>query len=183
MKPLYSLEDIAGLYADRGETLYGEAVTQTQHALQCACLAEADGASASLIVASLLHDVGHLLETEANAADLEVDGRHEIVGAQALKGLFGAAVCKPIAMHVAAKRYLCFQDAAYLQALSPASKQSLARQGGPFDDVEAAAFERRPFWRDAIALRRYDDLGKRAETAGRTLSDFAPLMRAVRISL
>jgi phosphonate degradation associated HDIG domain protein len=179
MTPLSNLEALFGLYADRGGALYGEAVSQTQHALQCACLAEADGAPASLIVAALLHDVGHLLETEANATD--VDGRHEIVGAHALKGLFGEAVRKPIAMHVGAKRYLCFKEAAYLQALSPASKASLTAQGGPLTEAEATAFERRPYWREAIALRRYDDQGKQALQAERSITDFAPLMRALLI--
>jgi phosphonate degradation associated HDIG domain protein len=179
---LSSLEAIASLYADRGEALYGEAVTQTEHALQCACLAEADGAPASLIVAALLHDVGHLFETEADAAEPEIDGRHEIVGAQALKGLFGEAVRKPIAMHVGAKRYLCVKDPGYLEGLSPASKHSLALQGGPFSEAEAAAFERLPYWREALALRRYDDLGKDAEPARRSMADFAPLMRRLMLN-
>ena len=52
---------IAGMLERNGTDLYGgEAVTQTQHALQCAALAEKDGASAQLITASLLHDIGHL---------------------------------------------------------------------------------------------------------------------------
>jgi len=182
MIKLSSLEDLTALYAERGGSLYGEAVTQIQHALQCACLAEADGAPASLIVAALLHDVGHLFETEAYAPEPEVDRRHEIVGAQALKGLFGEAVRTPIAMHVGAKRYLCFKDPAYLEGLSPASVQSLALQGGPFTAAEAAAFEGRPYWREALALRRYDDLGKAAEPAARAMADFAPLMRGLLIN-
>ena len=181
MIKLSSLEDLTALFADRGGSLYGEAVTQTEHALQCACLAEADGAPATLVVAARLHDVGHLFESEADAAEPEVDGRHEIVGAQALKGLFGEAVRTPIAMHVGAKHYLCFKDAAYLEALSPASQQSLALQGGPFNESEATAFERLPFGREALALRRYDDLGKSAEPVARSMADFAPLMSALLI--
>lgn len=179
MHRLHSLEEIERLYAERGGRLYGEGVSQTEHALQCAVLAEADGAAPSLILAALLHDVGHLFEDEATA--LETDARHEIVSAQALKDLFGEDVRTPIALHVAAKRYLCFTEPAYLQALSPASQQSLKLQGGPFEADEAAAFERRPYWREAVALRRYDDLGKSAEPAGRAMADFLPLMQSLQI--
>jgi predicted HD phosphohydrolase len=61
---------------------------------------------------------------------------------------------------VAAKRYLCATDAAYLGLLSPASIQSLALQGGPFTAAEVTEFEQRPFAREAVRLRRWDDLAK-----------------------
>ena len=47
-------------------------------------------------------------------------------------------------LHVAAKRYLCAVEPAYLEALSPASVLSLELQGGPFDEREVAAFEASP---------------------------------------
>ena len=181
MARLSSLDEIERLYAARGGLNYGESVTQTEHAVQCAALAEAEGASPSLIVAALLHDVGHLFEADQDVAAFEVDDRHEIAGVQALKGLFGEAVRKPIALHVAAKRYLCFRDPAYLQALSPASRASLKLQGGPFDAAGAEAFERQAYWKDALALRRYDDMGKRDEFSGRAFAEFMPLMQAVLI--
>ena len=174
MARLSSLDEIVRLYAERGDAHYGEGVSQTEHALQCAELAEADGAPPSLIVAALLHDIGHLFEDEATIAD--ADYRHEILGAQLLKGLFGETVRAPIALHVSAKRYLCRLEPGYLDALSPASQASLALQGGPFDAVKAAAFERLPFWREAVALRRYDDTGKRTEPSRRTMADYLPIM-------
>ncbi len=179
MPKLSGLEDINHLYAARGGMNYGEGVTQREHALQCAVLAEAEGAAPSLVVAALLHDIGHLLENEADVAQFKVAHRHEIAGARALAGLFDTAVRAPIALHVAAKRYLCFKDAHYLQALSPASQKSLQLQGGPFDAAGAAGFERRPHWREALALRRFDDRGKQTELVGRSFADFAPLMRAL----
>lgn len=179
MPDLSSLEDIERLYAAHGEQSYGEAVTQIQHALQCAALARADDAPDSLVAAALLHDLGHLFEAEAAGAELSSDDRHEIVGAQALKGLFGAAVRAPIALHVAAKRYLCFKASAYLDALSPASQASLRLQGGPFDAAQAAAFERRPHWRAAVALRRFDDLGKSATASEDCFGDYLPLLRGL----
>lgn len=179
MARLSHLEDIARLYAERGALSYGEGVSQIEHALQCAMLAEADGAEASLVVASLLHDVGHLLEDEAAVAAFEVDYRHQVVGAEALAGLFGEAVLAPIALHVMAKRYLCHAEADYFDALSPASRATLALQGGPLSSAEAAAFEREPCWREAVALRRYDDMGKQDLASARTFGDFLPLMRGL----
>src|SRR5205085_3246452 len=64
-----------------GDVYFGEAVTQQEHALQAACLAEWEGAADSLVVAALLHDIGHLLHTEGeDAADRGVDSRHEVLG-------------------------------------------------------------------------------------------------------
>ena len=181
MPRLSSLEDLDRLYATQGKLNYGEGVTQIEHALQCAALAEADGAAPSLVVAALLHDVGHLFEAEADVASFEVDNRHQSTGADSLRGLFGQAVCGPIALHVAAKRYLCRVEAGYHAALSPASQSSLKLQGGPFDAAQAAAFERLPHWREAVALRRYDDSGKRDETCNRAFADYLPQMRELLI--
>lgn len=181
MHRLPSLEALERLYDERGDAAYGEGVSQIEHALQCAVLAGRDGAPPSLVVASLLHDVGHLFEDEAAAQ--QADQRHEIVGAQSLRMLFGDDVRGPIALHVAAKRYLCFKDPAYLDGLSPASKASLALQGGPFNAQQAAAFERRTYWRQAVALRRYDDLGKQTEPAEATFRDFLPVLRSVSAAL
>ena len=106
-----------------------------------------------------------------------LDDHHEIAGAQALRSLFDETVRGPIALHVAAKRYLCFTDAGYFRDLSPASQASLVTQGGPFDKSEAAAFERVPHWREAVALRRYDDMGKRGDIRACAFGEFIPLMR------
>lgn len=179
MLRLSSLEALERLYAQRGARRYGEDVSQIEHAVQCAALAEADGAPPSLIAAALLHDIGHLFEDEAAVTQAERDGRHEIAGAQALKGLFGQTVRAPIALHVAAKRYLCLKEPAYIDALSPASQASLKLQGGPFDPSEADRFERQPFWREAVALRRYDDIGKREDLAGRPFADFMTVLHGL----
>jgi len=174
---LSSLEEVERLYATRAALNYGEGVTQLEHAVQCAALAKAQGAAPSLVAAALLHDIGHLFETEENATAR--DDRHEIAGAQALKSLFGESVRGPIALHVAAKRYLCFTEADYFQALSPASQASLMLQGGAFDSAQAATFARLPYCREAVALRRFDDMGKREELSGSAFADFAPLLRSL----
>jgi [1-hydroxy-2-(trimethylamino)ethyl]phosphonate dioxygenase len=155
-------DHIIALYRRRGDAMYGgEAVTQTQHALQTAHLAEADGSPSTLIAAALLHDVGHLVhDLPENAADLGVDDEHEALGAQWLAAYFGPAVTEPGKLHVAAKRYLCAVDANYLGRLSPASVQSLALQGGPMTVAEARAFEAMPYAAEALKLRRWDDEAK-----------------------
>jgi phosphonate degradation associated HDIG domain protein len=174
-----TIDRILADYDRLGHRQYGERVTQSQHALQCAALAAEDGAPESLIVAALLHDYGHLSETVEDADRPGADARHEMAGAALLGELFGPAVTAPIALHVAAKRYLCAVEPGYLQALSPASVHSLALQGGPFTADQAAAFERLDGFADAVGLRRYDDLGKAADATPPGFAAYLPLMRGL----
>jgi phosphonate degradation associated HDIG domain protein len=177
-----NLEEIEQLYAARGGLHYGEGVTQIEHALQSAVLAQAHGGSPSLIVAALLHDIGHLFEKEENVVEGRFDDRHEAAGARMLQALFPESVYRPVALHVAAKRYLCFTEPQYWAGLSPASQKSLKLQGGPFDQAQALAFERARHWQNAVQLRRFDDMGKRAEISGRAFADFIPLMRELLVA-
>ncbi len=179
MSGLKNLEDIERLYAARGGLHYGEGVTQMEHALQCAALAEEEGCPPGLVVAALLHDVGHLFEKDENLAEAGVDDCHEAAGARALAGIFAEAVWRPIALHVAAKRYLCSVEPHYLAALSQASQRSLVLQGGPFRQAQALAFQRAPFWQEAVQLRRFDDMGKQDEHSGRDFSSYLPMMRSL----
>lgn len=155
-------EEILELLSHGGQRAYlGEPVSQLEHALQCAALAEAAGAPDALIVAALLHDIGHLVPGEdRDVAHLGVDARHEEVGDQWLRGRFSAAVTEPIRLHVSAKRYLCTVDPAYAAALSPASQRSLVLQGGPMTADETRSFERQPWAAEAAQLRRWDDAAK-----------------------
>ncbi|QYE35776.1 HD domain-containing protein [Polymorphobacter sp. PAMC 29334] len=171
-----TLDDIVALYARHGHRSYGEGVSQLEHAVQCAMLAEAEGAPPSLVVAALLHDVGHLVEDGESAAD----ARHEMVGAAILARVFGAAVVRPCALHVQAKRYLCATEPGYAAALSPASQRSLVLQGGAFDSAASVAFAQRPYAGEAIALRRFDDSGKRVDAGvGRRFADYLPMLSKV----
>lgn len=146
----------------RGQSFYDEVVTQLEHALQCATLAQQNGASATLITGALLHDVGHIILDEHNAdrAFLDTDLTHEEVGAQYLEPFFPDAVTTPIRLHVPAKRYLCTVDASYHDGLSEASKRSFRLQGGIMSNEERNAFEQIPHFQDALTLRRWDDLAK-----------------------
>lgn len=173
-----SINDIIRLYDDRGEAWYGgEAVTQRQHALQCAWLAERDGAAPSLVIACLLHDLGHLVhDLGEDAAEHGMDDAHELRGAEHLTHLFPPAVIAPIRLHVAAKRYLCGNDPSYLAGLSPASRRSLELQGGPLTQGQSAAFMSVPWTEDAIRLRRYDDAAKVRDAQTPDLEHYRLLM-------
>ena len=147
---------------NKGQSFYDEAVTQLEHALQCATLAKQKNASPTLITSALLHDIGHFILDEHNAdiAFLDADLNHEEIGAQYLEPFFPEAVTMPIRLHVPAKKYLCTIDAIYYDGLSNASKTSLKLQGGVMSDKEQEAFEQIPHFRDALTLRRWDDMAK-----------------------
>lgn len=158
-----TIDQIAALFHTQGAVQYGlEAISQQQHALQCAHLAEQAGAAPELVAAALLHDLGHLLVPQLTANAGLADDTHQYVVLPFLRSLFPAAVIEPIRMHVDAKRYLCQADKHYWTGLSPASKRSLALQGGAFSKDEAARFLVQPFATDAVALRRWDDRAKDA---------------------
>jgi [1-hydroxy-2-(trimethylamino)ethyl]phosphonate dioxygenase len=150
------------LFLTRGHDAYfGEGVSQLEHALQAAWLAEQSNAPPALIAASLLHDIGHLIHgLPEDLAGYGIDGLHERAGADWLAKYFGPEVVEPIRLHVAAKRYLCYAEPAYCELLSPASLQSLTLQGGAYTADEARALDANPFLEDAISLRRWDDAAK-----------------------
>ena len=160
------------LMATRGASRYDEAVTQCEHAVQAAILAAEAHASDHLVVAALLHDVGHLLldEHDARADFLTTDRAHEAAGARFLERWFPDPVFGPIALHVDAKRYLVAVDPTYADALSPASRRSLTVQGGALTPAAVRAFEATPHAGAAVRLRRWDDAAK---VAGRSIPSFA----------
>jgi phosphonate degradation associated HDIG domain protein len=161
------IDDIFDLFQKKGNAAYfGEAVTESEHALQCAHLAEQSGAMHEVIAAALLHDIGHLLHGRSeDIAERGIDGRHEDIGARWLARHFGPAVVDPVRLHVVAKRYLCTIDPTYRSSLSPASQLSLQLQGGPMTADEVRRFEREQHFRAAVNVRRWDDGAKVAGLA------------------
>jgi len=156
------VDRILDLYREGGGAAYfGEAVTQAEHALQTAALAEAAGAAPAEVTAALLHDIGHLLHGRGEGiANEGIDARHEAVGAAFLAQHFVTEVVAAVSLHVDAKRYLCATDPRYLARLSPASVQSLALQGGPMDAAAAQLFAAKAASAGAVAVRRWDDEAK-----------------------
>jgi gamma-butyrobetaine dioxygenase len=168
------IAELIAMFETKGTAQYGgEAVSQVQHALQCAALAERDGAPGALVAAALLHDVGHLLAKPA--AESEND-KHEDIGWGYLKSVFGPGVSEPVRLHVDAKRWLCAVEAPYFATLSPASVRSLEFQGGPFTPGEATAFGDRPYSADAIQVRRWDDRAKDPSVVTKPLSAYRKLL-------
>jgi phosphonate degradation associated HDIG domain protein len=157
-------DELWAIYSSRGAGAYfGEAVSTLEHSLQAAYFAQAAHASDTLVVAALLHDIGHMLgSAPPELADWQSDARHEVTGGNWLARCFGPEVSEPVRLHVPAKRYLCATDPGFLARLSAASLRTLALQGGPMSETEIAIFRLEPFQRDAIELRRFDDRGKLA---------------------
>jgi [1-hydroxy-2-(trimethylamino)ethyl]phosphonate dioxygenase len=174
------VDEIFAVYIDKGSSAYGgERINQLEHALQTAMLAEQASADASLIVASLLHDYGHLIHNlGADVFKRGIDDRHEILGAENLAAYFGEAVTMPIRMHVEAKRYLCATDPEYLKRLSAGSIWSLELQGGPFAATELDEFIKRPFAAEAAKLRRWDESAKIHGLQTPKLEHFRPYVEA-----
>ena len=161
------------LFADHGAATYAERVTMEQHARQAAALACAAGAEDALVLAALLHDVGHFLDqpdSEFGVTD------HGTTGGAWVAARFVDAVSEPVRLHVAAKRYRCFVDAGYEAELSPASVGTLRLQGGAMSAIEAEAFDAEPFALSALAGRGWDDGGKVAGVEIPSVEYWRPLL-------
>jgi predicted HD phosphohydrolase len=130
------------------------------------------------VAAALLHDVGHLVSDDNVTLDeqLTEDFEHERVGARYLTRWFGPEVTAPVALHVAAKRYLCAIEPGYLAGLSPSSVRSLALQGGPMSATEVDTYERLAHHEAATLVRRWDDQAKVAGLDVGTFSDHDALL-------
>lgn len=147
---------------ERGGSYYEESVTQLEHAVQSAMLAQQRGLDDAGVTAALLHDIGHLLLDDHNGREgfLRSDHRHEEIGARFLEDWLVDEVTQPIRLHVLAKRYLCTVDEEYWARLSQTSKRTFELQGGTLTEQERARFESYPHHERALELRRVDDEAK-----------------------
>ena len=158
------------------EEYLGEDVKLVEHMLQCGDLAKEAGAPDYLVVASLLHDIGHLLVDDAvGAQNSGIDMHHDAVGARWLEERFPSTVSEPVRLHVAAKRYLVTTNHDYLSKLSHASVQTLYMQGGPLNQDEVIEFISREGAEDAVRVRLWDDLAKVRDKPTSTLLEFKSL--------
>ncbi len=155
----------------------GEPVSQLEHALQAAHFAKQyDSENSSLIVAALLHDIGHMIEGAQRMGKLGVMD-HEQVGAEFLKKLgFKKEVYELVASHVAAKRYLVSKFDAYRGTLSEASQQTLAYQGGFMNTEEMNDFESHSLFKDFIKIRHFDDAAKKVDFEVPNLESYVLLL-------
>ena len=172
---------LADIFERRGgEEYLGEPVTMAEHMLQGATLAQAQGQSEPLVVAALLHDIGHFTsEFGTFSMNDTTDKFHEEAGAKVLEAFFPSLVTDCVRYHVAAKRYLCATTPEYFDQLSQASVHSLNLQGGPMSEAEVEEFKQQPNLNDIVAVRYLDDAGKSATMKTHSFSYFAPMVQRV----
>jgi len=159
-----TVNEIFDLYDKHGAAEYaGEKISQLEHMVQAAQLAMEGGFDDEVVLAAFLHDVGHLLPIHNETESMDGYGMmdHEKVGADYLRRLgFSERLCKLIASHVNAKRYLTWKYPEYYHQLSDASKKTLEFQGGRMEEAEAKAFEADPLFDLYIKMRRWDEAAK-----------------------
>ena len=154
------MNNIINLYKKYGDSEYfGESVSKTTHMIQAAVSAEKNNEPDYLVLACLLHDIGHFLDTD-NMNGLGVI-EHGKVGADYLRNLgMNEKICCLIENHVLAKKYLVSKNQYYYDKLSDASKKTLEYQGGKMSNIEMELFEKDPYFQDSLKVRLYDDIGK-----------------------
>jgi phosphonate degradation associated HDIG domain protein len=175
------VEFLADIFERRGaEDYLGEPVTVAEHMLQGAWLAEQENAREELVVAALLHDIGHFTSEFGTYSPGDTQDRHhDEAGGKVLAPFFPEVVTECVRLHVAAKRYLCATDDTYFGKLSPASVHTLSLQGGPMSKEEIAEFERNPHFREAVQVRLWDEGGKVPGMKTRSFRNYVPLLQRV----
>ena len=151
-------------------------MSTTEHSLQTAWFAQTAGAPEALVVAALLHDIGHLLEEVPEAlGEWTTDARHEELGAHWLARRFGprspsrcGCTCPPSATCARPTR-------SYFAHLSP-PRSHAHTAGRPDVAAEVARFEREHYWREAVQVRQWDDQGKVAGLVTAPLEAYAQLI-------
>lgn len=168
-----------------GLAYLGEDVTMIEHQLQAAAHAVRAGSPEPLVIAALVHDIGHLVEQAEGELDAtsalagQIDARHDATGARWLTEWFNDEVTEPVRLHVAAKRFLVAVEPSYAAQLSPASVHTLRLQGGAMSSVEIEQFRRDPSATAAIAVRRFDEAAKDPACAAPPLGTYADMIQRV----
>lgn len=175
------VEFIADIFHRRGHEEYlGEPVTMAEHMLQGAHFAVSQDESDEIVVAALLHDIGHFT-SEFGMFSMEdtQDRWHENAGAEVLEAFFPSLISDCVRYHVAAKRYLCATSPEYFDQLSEASVHSLNLQGGPMNTTEVVAFEQNPNLDAIIKVRKFDDRGKIAGLETQPFTHYIPMIQSI----
>lgn len=132
-----TISQLFNFIALQGDRDYiGERVSQLEHSLQAAHLAQQAGADEETILGALLHDVGRFIPAADKMPKMIAPNgtyvgsmSHELLGEEYLRQLgFSEKICQLVGAHVMAKRYLTAVDEAYYDGLSPSSKATLKFQ-------------------------------------------------------
>ncbi len=157
-------QSIIKLFEEHGNDDYiGEDISQLEHAVQSAQMAEDGGYEDDVILAAFLHDIGHLLANKSEEFSMGGYGArsHEKIGADHLRQMgLPEKVALLVESHVEAKRYLAYRYPEYMAALSEASMKTLGYQGGVMSEDEARAFESDPLHELKVQMRRWDEAAK-----------------------
>lgn len=173
-----NIEDLIKLYNTKGsENYFGEDVSKREHMIQAAVSAQEHMESEILVLACLLHDIGHLLKKD----DMNGLGvtNHGVVGKEYLEKIgMNKKVCKLVNGHVMAKRYLVSIDESYYEKLSDASKKTLEYQGGKMNEEEINSFEKDLDMIEILGVRYHDNNGKKINVKDLpTIELFIPLIK------
>ena len=173
-----TIDCIINLYNTYGnEKYFGECVSKKEHMIQAAVSAQQHNETNEVILACLLHDIGHLLgKDDMNGLGVCDHGK---VGRLYLEQInMDKKVCKLVENHVNAKKYLVSTDTTYYNKLSEASKQTLEYQGGKMTPEEITIFQNDPDFISMIAVRFHDDNGKEINVTNLpSIEDFIPLIK------
>jgi len=173
---MHIIDKIISNFINNKSLYIGEKITISEHMIQSAMLAEKSKSNDDLICSCLLHDYGHfIIDDPDELVKNDKDGYHESVGYEYLKSFFKKEIVEPIKYHVLAKKYLA-RNKKYYNLLSDASKISLKLQGGILNKKESNEFEKMPFFKNTIKLRKFDELAKKTNIKIKSINDYKNLL-------
>jgi len=173
---MHIIDKIISNFINNKSLYIGEKITISEHMIQSAMLAEKSKSNDDLICSCLLHDYGHfIIDDPDELVKNDKDGYHESMGYEYLKSFFKKEIVEPIKYHVLAKRYLA-RNKKYYNLLSNASKISLKLQGGILNKKECNEFEKMPFFKNTIKLRKFDELAKKTNIKIKSINDYKDLL-------
>jgi len=175
---MHIIDKIISNFINNKSLYIGEKITISEHMIQSAMLAEKSKSNDDLICSCLLHDYGHfIIDDPDELVKNDKDGYHESMGYEYLKSFFKKEIVEPIKYHVLAKKYLA-RNKKYYNLLSDASKISLKLQGGILNKKESNEFEKIPFFKNTIKLRKFDELAKKTNIKIKSINDYKDLLNS-----
>ncbi len=175
---MHIIDKIISNFKNNKSLYIGEKITISEHMIQSAMLAEKTKSKDAFICSCLLHDYGHfIIEDPDGLVKNNKDGNHESLGYEYLKNFFKKEVGEPIKHHVLGKRYLA-RNKKYYNHLSEASKVSLKLQGGILKKKQSNDFEKMPYFKNAIKLRKFDELAKKTNIKIKSINDYKDLLNS-----